>query len=226
MYHKRIRKVEGGGMKRLFVLLIFTGSFAHPQPIPVGQQGKKFDFKARFDWYAKRTYTNPWHHVWLIGGVAVNDYAFGEIDKWGSGLSGFGKSLAPVYGQIVISNTIELFAGEIVGDDARYRPSTSRGLVKRGLHTTVSTFTARAKSGNIRPAYSRIIAVTAALLISNRWRPYPRTGFSLSHALVFSVTDMAQDNLLIEFSPDLKRVGHKFWHKIHPAKKTKNPPKP
>jgi hypothetical protein len=135
--------------------------------------------------------------------------------KWGAGLSGFGESLAPVYGRRVINNTIEFVAGAVIGDDARYRPSTSRELVKRGLHAVESTFTARAASGRTRPAYSRVFAVTAALLIANRWQPLPKTGCNLAGALVFNATDMAQDNLLQEFTPDLKRFGSKFWHKIH-----------
>lgn len=197
----------------LIMLLLFLN------PINIKAQSQtNFDFKARLNLYTQRTFTNPWHHVWLIGGVAVDDFAFGGIKKWGTGVSGFGKSLAPVYGENVIDNTVELFAGEIIGDDARYRISTSQGLIRRGLHATVSTFTARARSGNTRPAYSRVIAVTTALLISNRWRPFPKTGYDLTGALILNVTDMAQDNLLKEFSPDMKRFGHKFWNKIHPVK--------
>jgi hypothetical protein len=96
-------------------------------------------------------------------------------------------------------------------------------LVKRGLHAAVSTFTARAGSGNTRPAYSRIIAVTGALLIANQWRPYPNTGGNLAGALIFNVTDMYQDNLLAEFTPDLKRFGRRLWHKVRPSKTPTHP---
>ena len=114
-------------------------------------------------------------------------------------------------------------AGAVIGDDARYRLSTSSGLVKRGLHAVASTFTARAGSGHTRPAYSRIIAVTTALLIANRWQSHPLVGYNLADALVFNVTDKAQDNLLQEFSPDLKRFGRKLWHRDHRPKDARQP---
>lgn len=210
-------------MNRLFVFVLFVASLAHAQSLAPNPLDKKFDFRARLALYARRTYTDPWRHVRLLGEVAVGDFAFGGINKWGTGLSGYGRSLAPVYGQRVISNTVEFVAGAVIGDDARYRPSSSRGLVKRSLHAAVSTFTARARSGHTRPAYSRIIAVTAALLIANQWQPSPKTGFTLADALVFNVTDMAQDNLQAEFTPDLKRFGRRCWHIIRPAKGATHP---
>jgi hypothetical protein len=130
----------------------------------------------------------------------------------------------------VINNTLEFVGGAVIGDDARYRPSTSQGLVKRGLHAAGSTFTARTASGRTRPAYSRVLAVTAALLIANRWQPLPKTGRNLAGALVFNVTNMAQDNLLQEFTPDLRRFGSKlFGQKIRlvsGATHHKNPREP
>ena len=202
-------------MKRIAVLLLCAGGFAYPQD----QQATpkvvdEFNFKARFALYIKRTYANPWSHINLIGGVTADDFVFGGVKRWGSGLSGWGKSLAPVYGQRVIDNTTEFLLGAVVGDDARYRPSEKRGLVKRSLHATIDAFTARARSGNTRPAYSRIIAITTGTLISNQWRSDPKTGYNLTRALVFGVTDKIQDDLMREFSPDLKRFGHKVWRKI------------
>lgn len=136
------------------------------------------------------------------------------MKRWGSGLSGWGKSLAPVYGQRVISNTTEFWLGALIGDDARYRPAEKPGVVRRSLHATIDAFTARARSGNTRPAYSRIIAVTAGTLIANQWRSDPKIGGNLTRALVFGVTDKIQDHLLVEFGPDLKRFGHKIWRKV------------
>ena len=77
---------------------------------------------------------------------------------------------------------LEFVGGAVIGDDARYRPSTSQELVKRALHAAGSAFTARAASGKTRPAYSRVFAVTAALLIANRWQPLPKTGHNLAGA--------------------------------------------
>ncbi len=210
-------------MKRFCAIVLFSSSVACPQTLPPQAQEPKFDFSARLKWYAQRTYTDPWRRVWLVGEVAADDFAFGGIKNWGTGLSGFGKSLAPVYGQRVVDNTLEFVAGSVIGDDARYRRSTSRTLVKRGLHAAVSTFTARSKNGQIRPAYSRIISVTAALLIANRWQPRPMTGMRLADSVMFNITDMAQDNLLVEFGPDLKKFGMRYWHKLRPQKGATRP---
>jgi hypothetical protein len=199
----------------LLFLVAFAGCFAYPQ----GQQAstkitKKFDFKARLVWYTERTYTDPWPHANLIGGIVVDDFVFGGEKRWGNGLSGLGKALAPAYGQRVINNTTEFLLGALIGDDARYQSSEKRGLVKRSLHATIDAFTARTGSGATHPAYSRIIAITTGTLISNQWRPIPMTGYNLTGALIFGVTDKIQDDMTQEFSSDLKRFGHKVWRKI------------
>jgi hypothetical protein len=200
----------------LLFLLALAGCFAYPQDRQTSTKAiEKFDFKARFTWYAKRTYTDPWPHANLIGGVAVDDFVFGGEKRWGSGLSGLGKALAPAYGQRVINNTTEFSLGALIGDDARYQSSEKRGIVKRSLHATIDAFTARTGSGKTHPAYSRIIAITTGTLISNQWRSDPTTGYNLSGALVFGVTDKIQDDFIQEFSPDLKRLGHKALRKIY-----------
>lgn len=202
-------------MKRLSMLLFVAARFAYPQDAPQPSVTEEFDFRARAAWYTQRTYTDLTQHVSLIGEVAVDDFVFGGLNRWGQGLSGYARSLAPVYGQRVIDNTTEFLLGALVGDDARYRSSEKRGVVRRGLHATVSAFTARARSGNTRPPYSRIIAITTGTLIANQWRSNPQTGGNLTCALVFGVTDRIQADLLQEFSPDLKRFGHRIWGRAH-----------
>ena len=204
-------------MKHLSMLLFFAARCIYPQDASPSPPVEISDFKAEVAWYTRRTYTDPWRHVRLIGEVTVDDYIFGGLERWGSGLSGYGKSLASVYGLRVIDNTAEFLLGTLVGDDARYRSSDKRGVVGRSLHATVDAFTARARSGNTRPAYLRIIAITAGTLIANQWRSDPRTGSSLTGALIFGVTDKIQDDLLQEFSPDLKRFGRSTRRKLHHA---------
>ncbi len=205
-------------MKRLPLLFLFAAGFAYPQSANSVPQFTELNFKSRLDLYLKRTYLDPRRHILLLGEVAFDDFASVGIEKWGSGLSGYGKSLAPVYGQRVISNSVEFLAGSIIGDDARYRPSASHGFVKRGLHAAVSTFTAKDRNGHTQIAASRILAITFAMVVANQWPPHPMTGLKLGDALLFNVTDMAQNNLLTEFTPELKRFGNKLWHKAHHAK--------
>jgi hypothetical protein len=198
------------------MLLFFAGSFAYAQD-PLGPvTTEQSTFQKRLQWYAKITYTDPWRPVWLVGEVTANDFlSDGGIDKWGSGLSGLGKSLAAVYGQRVVANTAELFIGQLVGDDARYRPSGQKGVTRRVSYATIHAFTAQARNGNTRPAYSRCIAVTTGALVANQWLPQPKTGADLTRTLVFGITDKIQNDLLTEFSPDLKRFGSKIWSRIH-----------
>jgi hypothetical protein len=209
---------EGDKMKHLALLflLALAGCFAYPQDQQTLTKAaaKKFDFKARTTWYIERTYTDFWPQANLVGGVAVDDFVLGDEKRWGNGMPGFGKALAPAYGQRVINNTTEFFLGALIGDDARYRSSEKRGLIKRSMHATLGAFTARTESGKTHPAYSRIIAITTGTLISNRWRSDPKTDYDLTDALVFGVTDKIQDDLAQEFSPDLKRFGRKAWRKI------------
>jgi hypothetical protein len=49
-------------MKRLSTLLLCAGSFAYPQDPRQPAAAEKFDLKARFTWYAQRTYTDPWRY--------------------------------------------------------------------------------------------------------------------------------------------------------------------
>jgi hypothetical protein len=202
-------------MKRFSMLLFVAARFSYPQDAPQRSATETFDFKAQSEWYIQRTYTDPRQHVSLVGEVTVDDFVLGGLKGWGSGLSGWAKSLAPVYGQRVIDNTTEFLLGALIGDDARYRSSEKRGVVRRSLHATVDAFTARAGSGNTRPAYSRIIAITTGTLIANQWRADPKAGANLTRALVFGVTDKIQADLLQEFSPDLKRFGHRIWGRAH-----------
>jgi hypothetical protein len=199
----------------LTILVLLAGSSAYPQGQPVPVTVEEFTFQKRLAWYTKITYTDPWRHAWLIGEVTANDFLFGGIERWGSGLSGWGVSLAAVYGQRVVANTTELFAGQLIGDDARYRPSGKKGVRRRAWFATTHAFTAQARSGNTRPAYSRCIAVTTGALIANQWLPHPKTGADLSRTLIFGITDKIQDDLLEEFSPDLKRFGRRIWAKLH-----------
>jgi hypothetical protein len=186
-----------------------------PQPLPL-ENKVGFTFQKRLQWYAKITYTDRSRLVWLVGEVTADDFLFDGVGKWGSGLSGWGKSLAAVYGQRVIANTTELFVGQLIGDDARYRPSGKKGVTRRVWYATNHAFTAQARSGNTRPAYSRCIAVTTGALVANQWLPHPKTGADLTRTLIFGVTDKIQDDLLAEFSPDLKRFGRKIWRRIQP----------
>jgi hypothetical protein len=202
--------------QRLSMLLFFAGSFAYPQDRPVPVTAEKFSFQKRLQWYAKITYTDPGRLAWMAGGVTADDFLSGGIEKWGSGLSGWGKSLSAAYGQRIIANTTELFVGQLIGDDARYRPSGKKGVTRRVWFATSHAFTAEGRSGNTRPAYSRCIAVTAGALVANQWLPHPQTGADLSRTLIFGITDKIQDDLLAEFSSDFKRFGHKIWGKIHP----------
>jgi hypothetical protein len=216
-------------MKCLLVFF-YAVSFAYPQTALQPFVPTKYDFSVRLERYVQKTYTDPWCRFWLVEGVAADDFLFKDIRKWDTGLSGFGESLASVYGRRVIGNTLEFVGGAVIGEDSRYRPSTSQGLVKRGLHAAGSAFTAHTASGKTRPAYSRMFAVTAALLIANRWQPLPKTGGNLAGALVFNVTSMAQDNFLHEFAPDLKRFGSKFFGRmirpVRGATHHKNPREP
>ena len=202
-------------MRRSPLLLLLAGSLAYPQVQPGTVTAEDFTFQKRLQWYAKTTYTNPWPLAWLVGGVTADDFAFNGVEKWGSGVSGWGKSLAAVYGQRVVANTTELFVGQLIGDDERYRPSGKKGVTRRAWYATTHAFTARARSGNTRPSYTRCIAVTTGALVANQWLPHPKTGADLTRVLIFGITDKVQDDLLTEFSPDLERFGLKIWRRIH-----------
>jgi hypothetical protein len=202
-------------MKYLAVLFLFAAGPAYLQGQQATATNKKFGFKDRLVLYLKYTYVDPRSHADLIGEVTAGDFVFGGLKPWGSGLSGWGKSLAPAYGQRVVDNTSEMLFGSLIGDDVRYRPLQEHGMIKRGLHATIGAFTAHESNGSTRPAYSRFGAVAASILIANQWLPHPETGGNLTRTVAFGITDKVQGDLLQEFSPDLKRLGRKAWRKIY-----------
>ena len=54
------------------------------------------------------------------------------------------------------------------------------------------------------------------VLVANEWLPHSQTGADLARTLIFGITNKIRDDILAEFSPDLKRFCRKIWKKIHP----------
>jgi hypothetical protein len=71
-------------MKRLALVFLLAGSSVFPQnPGMPATQTEKFGFKARFNWYAERTYLDPWSHANLIGGIAGGRFCFRRLKTMG-----------------------------------------------------------------------------------------------------------------------------------------------
>ena len=167
----------------------------------------------RFRYYLHRTYTSRPRLAFLLADTGMG-HAMNDPEAWGRQPRSFGVRLASNFGRRVVANSIEFALGAALQEDARYRSSPEQGLRKRIRHATVAAFTARLPDGKIRPAYSRFGATAGGVLISSTWHPRAASASDRLLAVGFGVLDKIPDNLLDEFSPDMRKVGRRAFKTI------------
>jgi hypothetical protein len=108
-------------------------------------------------------------------------------------------------------NTLELAAGELLGEDIRRRPSGLTGLRRRAVFALLHAPLARDSNGDWRPAYSRFAGTLSAVVVSRAWDGRPITAGSLAQSFGWTASSYFQDALFTEFEPDLRRLGRNAW---------------
>jgi hypothetical protein len=142
----------------------------------------------------------------------VADSALGHLQKdpkeWGRAPEWLGARVASNFGRRVVSNTIEFGLGAALHEDTRYRPSDLGPLRQRIWYATTSAFTARVPGGT-RFGYSRLGAIAGGVWVASSWHPEKKCASAHWQDVGFAVLGKVPDNLLSEFSPDLRRTGAK-----------------
>jgi len=169
--------------------------------------------RERFRYYVHRTYTSRQRLAFLLADTGLG-YALNDPEEWGQAPGSFGARLGSNFGRRFVANSIEFGLGVALHEDARYRSAQLTSLPQRVWYATKAAFTARASEGRTRLAYSRFGAVAGAVLAGSTWRPTPASAPDLLAEIGFSLAGKVPDNLLDEFSPDMRRAGHKVLRTI------------
>ena len=214
-------------MNRLLLLAIFAlGTAAaqeqqpfqdQPEPLPVlpAVTASQFDLpqtlQQRWDRYLYRTYS--WQRMAMLGVDTGTDTLLGDV-AWGRGLDGFGCRYAHRFGRRVVGNSIEFGVSALLREDTRYRPLVNGSNVQRMRHAAKSAFVAYRDDGHQEFAIARFAGFAGRALVSPSWQPKPLTPVGGLIDVGSGVFDQVQNNLLSEFTPDLKHFGGKVWKSV------------
>lgn len=194
-------------MYRFLLLAAITiGTAAAQQLVPDPP-----DLRARWDRYLYRTYS--WQRMSLLAVDTGIDSLLGDV-AWGRGLDGFGCRYAHRFGRRVVGNSIEFGVGAILHEDTRYRPLQQGTKAERVRYAARTAFLAYRDDGRAEFAYARFAGFAGRALISPTWQPKPMTPVGAVRDVSFGVFDQVQNNLLSEFTPDLKQFGGKVWKSV------------
>jgi hypothetical protein len=90
--------------------------------------------------------------------------------EYGPHLEGGAERYGIRFSGVATSNAIEASFGAIWGEDPRYVRLGQRSVPRRITNVLLLTVTARDRSGHLKPAYARYIAMSGNNFISNTWR--------------------------------------------------------
>jgi hypothetical protein len=120
---------------------------------------------------------------------------------------GFAERYSVSVSTSALSNAMEDGLGAIWGEDPRYfRDGAGASLKSRLGHVVKWTVVAPNRSGELRPAYARFIALSGSSFISNGWREPSDTDAAHSLSRIgFGLLGRMGSNAVDEFWPDMRR---------------------
>ena len=190
-------------MRRLVFLCACSAISAFPQNAVVELLPT---FQERLHYYIHRTYTSQERLAFLVADSALG-HLQNDPQEWGRSPECFGARVASNFGRRVVSNTIEFGLGAALHEDTRYRPSELGTLRQRIWYATTSAFTARVPGGKTRFGFSRLGAIAGGVWVASSWHPGEKSASDHWQDVGFAVLGKVPDNLLSEFSPDMRRTG-------------------
>jgi hypothetical protein len=128
---------------------------------------------------------------------------------------GFAERYSVSVSTTALSNAMEAGLGVIWGEDPRYfRDRAGASLTSRLGHVVKWAVVAPSRSGELRPAYARFIAVSGSSFISNGWREPSDTDAEHSLSRIgYGLLGRMGSNAFDEFWPDIKRrLFHRAAH--------------
>ena len=125
---------------------------------------------------------------------------------------GFANRYSVSVSTTALSNAMEAGLGAIWGEDPRYFRDRAGASMKSRLGRVVKwTVVAPNRSGELRPAYARFIAISGSSFMSNGWREPSDTDAEHSLSRIgYSLIGRMASNAFDEFWPDVK---HTLFHR-------------
>ena len=168
---------------------------------------------ARFNAYIFRTYTDPQRMAWLLVDSARDHWSQAPLE-WDRSAQSYGYRVASGWGRRIVRNTAQFGFEALLNEDTRYRPCPSHEFRKRIYYAVSRSVIAWHPDGSIGPAYGRIAAGVVGAAASSTWHPQSIGAGALLGGVADSALDRAGNNLLAEFTPDLKNFGKATWNWI------------
>jgi hypothetical protein len=169
------------------------------------------NWRERWDNYIERTY--DWKRLTAIAAESAFDQTL-QLNKCGRAPYCFPHHIGRSLVRRTARNTLELAAGQVLGEDLRRHPSGLAGFRRRAAFALVHAPLARDSRGEWQPAYSRFAGTLGAVIVSRAWDGRPLTSSSISRSFAWTASSYFQDALFAEFEPDLRRMGRDAW-RIH-----------
>jgi hypothetical protein len=165
--------------------------------------------RCKFTVFLKSTYS-PYTFV-SAGFQATESQATGQWPRYGGGMQGWGKRLGATLANTESRRLIQGFAlSTILRQDPRYFPSRKRRLISRIWYSATRVVVTKNDSGRSAFNTSEFLGALFSSALQNSY--YPRHDRSLGDTMNrFSgaLSSDAIEDLLREFTPDMKRLFHK-----------------
>ena len=169
--------------------------------------------RERFNAYLFRTYTDPARFCWLLIDSAKDTWSQDPY-QWDRSPRSYSYRVASAWGRRIIRNTAQFGLESMLHEDSRYRPSNEHNFGKRIYFALSHSVLAYKPDGSLEPAYGRIGAGLIAAGASSTWHPQSISAAAMLGGAGQAALDRAGNNLLTEFTPDLKTFGRKAWNQI------------
>jgi hypothetical protein len=176
--------------------------------------------KRKLQYYAKDTF-NPVSLLIpaLPAAIIMADPPRRYPREWRDGADAFGRNFGDCLITELAANSGKFIAGAITHEDPRYYPDQARGFAHRTWHAIAFTFVDRNDQGRPVPAVSNFVGAAAAGFVGRAYLPDgyndlvhagQRSAGTLGGYVPTLLVGYATQNLLTEFSPELKKLGRKL----------------
>ena len=183
-------------------------SLVLPPAPPIGYYA---DGRERLQSYVFRTYTDPMRLGWLLLDSSMDHWSRAP-HHWDRSAQSFGYRFASGWGRRIVRNTAQLGFETVLHEDSRYRPSGQGALVKRFAFAVSRSVLAYKPDGSVEPMYGRMAAGVVATMTASTWHPQSTSPQRVISGVGLGAVNRASDNLLEEFTPDLKKFGRRTWN--------------
>ena len=194
---------------RIISALLLLFSVLGSTPRVVAGETDPFGLPERFSNYLHRTYS--WQRMAWLG----MDAGFDNATCGAPGVDELFRGYGDGFGRRIVSNSTEFAVGAVLHEDTRYKSLGTGSFGRRLRYATVRAFQASVPGTRVRPAYSRFAAMAAGEFISPLWSGQRVSAAGAISGIGFGILGQMQNNYLAEFSPDLKRFGHKVGRRLH-----------